>query len=188
MSRSLSSSRRAAPDPTPPQLRQHPLPRKAHDERRLHLRIPADRHADRVRVRARLCHRSVPGLDTFPPSTDAKALPSVSAGYDAAQGDELGQMEVTPEGFAHMTHMLSVLANGKLVLALEVCPTILAFSVRKLSIQKTDSPHCDPREATTSTRSPSPPRRASKSSSATSRDTSTSGPRPRPRRTRCRRS
>ncbi|KAL8280223.1 hypothetical protein RQP46_007337 [Phenoliferia psychrophenolica] len=43
----------------------------------------------------------------------------VSAGYDAAQGDKLGQMEVTPEGFAHMTHMLSVLANGKLVLALE---------------------------------------------------------------------
>ncbi|KAL8278779.1 hypothetical protein RQP46_008848 [Phenoliferia psychrophenolica] len=43
----------------------------------------------------------------------------VSAGYDAAQGDELGQMEVTPEGFAHMTHMLSVLANGKMVLALE---------------------------------------------------------------------
>lgn len=28
-------------------------------------------------------------------------------------------MKVTPEGFAHMTHMLSVLANGKLVLALE---------------------------------------------------------------------
>ena len=45
---------------------------------------------------------------------------AVSAGYDAAQGDELGQMEVTPEGFAHMTHMLSVLANGKMVLALEV--------------------------------------------------------------------
>ena len=28
-------------------------------------------------------------------------------------------MKVSPEGFAHMTHMLSVLANGKLVLALE---------------------------------------------------------------------
>lgn len=44
---------------------------------------------------------------------------SVSAGYDAADGDLLGQMKVTPAGFAHMTHMLSVLANGKLVLALE---------------------------------------------------------------------
>jgi histone deacetylase 6 len=45
---------------------------------------------------------------------------AVSAGYDAADGDTLGQMKVSPEGFAHMTHMLSVLANGKLVLALEV--------------------------------------------------------------------
>ncbi|KAM0756106.1 Arginase/deacetylase [Meredithblackwellia eburnea MCA 4105] len=43
----------------------------------------------------------------------------VSAGYDAAKGDELGQMDVTPAGFAHMTHMLSALANGKMVMALE---------------------------------------------------------------------
>ncbi|KAI5476584.1 hypothetical protein MNV49_007471 [Pseudohyphozyma bogoriensis] len=43
----------------------------------------------------------------------------VSAGYDAADGDTLGKMKVSPAGFAHMTHMLSVLANGKLVLALE---------------------------------------------------------------------
>ena len=55
------------------------------------------------------------------PQAYSGTLPlTVSAGYDAAQGDELGQMEVTPEGFAHMTHMLSVLANGKMVLALEV--------------------------------------------------------------------
>jgi len=44
----------------------------------------------------------------------------VSAGYDAAIGDELGRCAVTPQGYAHMTHMLSSLANGKLVLALEV--------------------------------------------------------------------
>lgn len=44
---------------------------------------------------------------------------AVSAGYDAAEGDKLGQFKVSPEGFAHMTHMLAVLANGKLVLALE---------------------------------------------------------------------
>lgn len=44
----------------------------------------------------------------------------MSAGYDAAEGDELGKMKVSPAGFAHMTHMLSVLAGGKLVLALEV--------------------------------------------------------------------
>ncbi|GAA6010687.1 hypothetical protein JCM10207_005798 [Rhodosporidiobolus poonsookiae] len=43
----------------------------------------------------------------------------VSAGYDAAKGDELGKMLVSPDGYAHMTHMLSALAGGKLVLALE---------------------------------------------------------------------
>lgn len=44
----------------------------------------------------------------------------VSAGFDAAAGDHLGQCEVTPAGYAHMTHMLSSLAGGKLVVALEV--------------------------------------------------------------------
>lgn len=44
----------------------------------------------------------------------------VSAGFDAADGDELGQCRVTPAGYAHMTHMLSTLAGGKMVVALEV--------------------------------------------------------------------
>ncbi|XP_064631890.1 histone deacetylase 6-like isoform X3 [Lineus longissimus] len=43
----------------------------------------------------------------------------VSAGFDAARGDPLGGCNVTPEGYAHMTHMLSSLANGKVLLALE---------------------------------------------------------------------
>ncbi|KAL7004823.1 Histone deacetylase hda1 [Cystobasidiomycetes sp. EMM_F5] len=43
----------------------------------------------------------------------------VSAGYDAAEGDPLGGCEVTPAGYAHMTYMLSALAKGRLVLALE---------------------------------------------------------------------
>lgn len=47
---------------------------------------------------------------------------TVSAGYDAAKGDELGKMNVSPDGYAHMTHMLSALAGGKLLLALEVHP------------------------------------------------------------------
>ena len=47
-------------------------------------------------------------------------IPSVSAGFDAADGDELGECCVTPAGFAHMTHMLSCLAGGKLVVILEV--------------------------------------------------------------------
>ncbi|CAJ0847314.1 17670_t:CDS:10 [Entrophospora sp. SA101] len=43
----------------------------------------------------------------------------VSAGFDAAKGDTIGKNFVTPNGFAHMTHMLKSLANGKIVLALE---------------------------------------------------------------------
>ncbi|BGO97405.1 Histone deacetylase clr3 [Rhodotorula toruloides ATCC 204091] len=49
----------------------------------------------------------------------APDLVIVSAGYDAAKGDELGKMNVSPDGYAHMTHMLSALAGGKLLLALE---------------------------------------------------------------------
>lgn len=47
-------------------------------------------------------------------------LSPVSAGFDAARGDDLGECDVTPAGYAHMTHMLSGLAGGKLVVALEV--------------------------------------------------------------------
>ncbi|KAK3101488.1 hypothetical protein FSP39_003983 [Pinctada imbricata] len=43
----------------------------------------------------------------------------VSAGFDAAMGDPLGHYLITPIGYAHMTHMLSSLANGRVVLALE---------------------------------------------------------------------
>jgi histone deacetylase 6 len=44
----------------------------------------------------------------------------VSAGFDAAAGDPIGGCEVTPAGYAHMTHMLMPLAEGKTVLVLEV--------------------------------------------------------------------
>lgn len=43
----------------------------------------------------------------------------MSAGFDAARGDDLGECDVTPAGFAHMTHSLMSLARGKVVLALE---------------------------------------------------------------------
>jgi histone deacetylase 6 len=43
----------------------------------------------------------------------------VSAGFDAAEGDLLGQMRVTPAGFAAMTASLHTLAGGRLLLALE---------------------------------------------------------------------
>src|SRR6185295_16686877 len=43
----------------------------------------------------------------------------VSAGFDAAAGDLLGSLQVSPAGFAAMTARLRELASGKLVLALE---------------------------------------------------------------------
>ncbi|KAG9049554.1 Histone deacetylase hda1 [Tulasnella sp. UAMH 9824] len=49
----------------------------------------------------------------------APELVIISAGFDAADGDTLGECHVTPAGYAHMTHMMSSLANGKVVVALE---------------------------------------------------------------------
>lgn len=43
----------------------------------------------------------------------------VSCGFDAAEGDPLGSMRLSPEGYAQMTGRLAPLATGKLVLALE---------------------------------------------------------------------
>lgn len=43
----------------------------------------------------------------------------VAAGFDAAAGDPLGGMAVTPRGYRHMTRRLLTLAKGKAVLALE---------------------------------------------------------------------
>nr|XP_057940941.1 histone deacetylase 6 [Doryrhamphus excisus]XP_057940942.1 histone deacetylase 6 [Doryrhamphus excisus] len=43
----------------------------------------------------------------------------VSAGFDAARGDPLGGYSVTPEGYAHLTHMLMSLAGGRVLLILE---------------------------------------------------------------------
>ncbi|KAI8925081.1 hypothetical protein BC831DRAFT_281757 [Entophlyctis helioformis] len=43
----------------------------------------------------------------------------VSAGFDAAEGDPIGECHITPTCFAHMTHMLKSLANGRVVLVLE---------------------------------------------------------------------
>lgn len=43
----------------------------------------------------------------------------MSAGFDAAQGDPIGECKVTPAGYASMTHMLCSLAGGRVVVALE---------------------------------------------------------------------
>ncbi|KAK6441093.1 Histone deacetylase hda1 [Oleoguttula sp. CCFEE 5521] len=43
----------------------------------------------------------------------------IAAGFDAAEGDMLGGCKVTPAGYAHMTHMLMSLANGRIAACLE---------------------------------------------------------------------
>jgi len=43
----------------------------------------------------------------------------VSCGFDAAEGDPLGAMRISPAGYAQMTSRLRSLAGGRLVLALE---------------------------------------------------------------------
>lgn len=49
----------------------------------------------------------------------APELVLVSAGFDAAVGDPLGEYLLTPAVYAHMTRLLCSLANGKVVFALE---------------------------------------------------------------------
>ncbi|CAF4075339.1 unnamed protein product [Rotaria sp. Silwood2] len=43
----------------------------------------------------------------------------VSAGYDTVLGCPEGQMKITPDTFAHLTHYLKGLANGKVLILLE---------------------------------------------------------------------
>ncbi|XP_058873078.1 LOW QUALITY PROTEIN: histone deacetylase 6 [Acipenser ruthenus] len=43
----------------------------------------------------------------------------VAAGFDSVVGDPKGEMSATPACFAHLTHMLQLLAEGRLILSLE---------------------------------------------------------------------
>lgn len=43
----------------------------------------------------------------------------ISSGFDAADGDTIGQCHVTPSCYGHMTHMLKSLARGNLAVILE---------------------------------------------------------------------
>ncbi|KIR69589.1 histone deacetylase 6/10 [Cryptococcus bacillisporus CA1873] len=60
----------------------------------------------------------------------------ISAGFDAADGDMLGQCHVTPAAYGHMTHMLSSLAGGKLVVALEGGYNLRAISDSALAVAR----------------------------------------------------
>ncbi|KAL7178771.1 hypothetical protein ACSBR1_042180 [Camellia fascicularis] len=68
----------------------------------------------------------------------------ISAGFDAARGDPLGCCDVTPAGFAQMTHMLNALSGGKLLVILEGGYNLRSISssataVIKKNSQKRDS-------------------------------------------------
>ncbi|PIK45158.1 putative histone deacetylase 6 isoform X1 [Apostichopus japonicus] len=52
----------------------------------------------------------------------------ISAGFDAARGDPLGGYDVTPEGYGLMTHMLSSLAGGKVIMVLEGGYNLISIS------------------------------------------------------------
>ncbi|XP_073456135.1 histone deacetylase 6 isoform X1 [Aquarana catesbeiana] len=52
----------------------------------------------------------------------------ISAGFDAARGDPLGGCRVSPEGYAHMTHLLMGLAGGKVVIVLEGGYNLISIS------------------------------------------------------------
>ena len=61
----------------------------------------------------------------------------VSAGFDAAKGDELGGCFVTPPCYAHMTHMLMSLAEGKVAVCLEGGYNLKAISQSALAVART---------------------------------------------------
>ena len=61
----------------------------------------------------------------------------VSAGFDAALGDPLGGMQVTPEGYAFMTQQLMTLAGGKVVIALEGGYNLTSISNSSVACAKT---------------------------------------------------
>ncbi|KAI2617403.1 putative histone deacetylase A [Hypoxylon sp. NC1633] len=61
----------------------------------------------------------------------------ISAGFDAADGDELGGCFVSPPCYAHMTHMLMSLAEGKVAVCLEGGYNLKAISDSALAVART---------------------------------------------------
>ena len=61
----------------------------------------------------------------------------IAAGFDAAEGDNLGLCHVTPTGFAHMTHMLMSLAGGKVAACLEGGYNLKSIAKSALAVTRT---------------------------------------------------
>ncbi|KAK1562315.1 hypothetical protein Q3G72_009946 [Acer saccharum] len=69
----------------------------------------------------------------------------ISAGFDAARGDPLGCCDVTPAGYAQMTHMLNALSGGKLLVILEGGYNLRSISSSATSVIKVllgENPGC----------------------------------------------
>ncbi|KAG5536248.1 hypothetical protein RHGRI_023883 [Rhododendron griersonianum] len=70
----------------------------------------------------------------------------ISAGFDAARGDPLGCCDVTPSGFAQMTHALNALSGGKLLVILEGGYNLRSISSSATAVIKVllgESPGCE---------------------------------------------
>ncbi|KAE8124970.1 hypothetical protein FH972_019809 [Carpinus fangiana] len=70
----------------------------------------------------------------------------ISAGFDAARGDPLGCCDVTPAGYAQMTHMLYALSTGKLLVILEGGYNLRSISSSATAVIKVllgESPGCN---------------------------------------------
>ncbi|XP_022153231.1 histone deacetylase 15 isoform X2 [Momordica charantia] len=73
-------------------------------------------------------------------------LTIISAGFDAARGDPLGMCDVTPAGYAHMTHLLNIVSGGKLLVILEGGYNLRSISSSATAVIKVllgESPGCD---------------------------------------------
>ncbi|KAK8558188.1 hypothetical protein V6N13_073861 [Hibiscus sabdariffa] len=71
----------------------------------------------------------------------------ISAGFDAACGDPLGGCDVTPAGYAQMTHMLSALCGGKMLVILEGGYNLRSISSSATAVVKVmlgESSECEP--------------------------------------------
>lgn len=60
----------------------------------------------------------------------------ISSGFDAADGDPIGECHVSPACYAYMTHMLKSLANGRLVVCLEGGYNLDSISVSARAVAK----------------------------------------------------
>ena len=77
-------------------------------------------------------HIVMPVASEFDPD-----LVMIAAGFDAAEGDQLGGCHVTPACYGQMTHMLMSLAKGRVVVCLEGGYNLRSISKSALAVTRT---------------------------------------------------